>query len=357
MKVIFEHHSPFVLAHGGAQIQIEQTWIGLQKLGVAVEPLRWWDETQSGDILHHFNRIPTFLQRLAQEKGMKVVMSAFVSGLGARPAWQRLLQKLAFRVIKPVAPKRLRDLFDWDSYRLLDAIIAMTPYEAALLTGIHGAPPSRVHVVPNGVEEVFLKSQPSPRGKWLVCTASIIELKQILKLAQMAVRAETPVWIIGKAIADENEYARNFVEYARQNPRFVRYEGPIADRAQLAGIYRQARGFVLLSRWESLSLSALEAAACRCPLLLSGLPWARDVFKDKATYCRVNEPLPAAAAVLRQFYEAAPNLEPPPAPLSWTEVAGQIKVVYESILNHPANRAAAKAGWSVRTRGSLSEVG
>ena len=44
-------------------------------------------------------------------------------------------------------------------------MIAMTPYEASLLTRVHNAPPSRVHVVPNGVEEVFLTSQPSPSRK------------------------------------------------------------------------------------------------------------------------------------------------------------------------------------------------
>ena len=332
MKVLFNCHFPFMLAHGGAQIQIEQTMAALGKLGVCVEPLRWWDDAQSGEVLHHFARIPTHLQRLAQEKGMKVVMSAFVSGLGARPAWKRFLQKLALRAIKPVAPKRLRDVFDWDSYRLLDAIIALTPYEASLLTGMHNAPPSRMHVVPNGVEEVFLKSRPALRGKWLVCTASIIELKRVLELAQMAVRAETPVWIIGKAHSDADDYTRSFLEYARQNSKLVRYEGPIGDRERLACIYREARGIVLLSQWESLSLSALEAAACRCPLLLSDLTWARDAFKGSAAYCPVNGSLPDSATVLRRFYEDAPNLEPPPLPLSWTEVAAQIKVVYESIL-------------------------
>jgi glycosyltransferase involved in cell wall biosynthesis len=335
MKVLFDCHTPFILAHGGAQVQIEQTMAALGKLGVSAEPLRWWDETQSGDVLHHFAMIPTHLQRLAKEKGMKVVMSAFMSGLGARPAWQRFLQKLALGAIKPVAPRRLRDLFGWDSYRLLDAIIAMTPYESALLTGIHSAPPSRVHVVPNGVEEVFSKSQSVPRGPWLVCTATITEQKEVLKLAQMAVRAETPVWIIGKAYSEADDYTRSFVEYARQNSKVVRYEGPIADRERLARIYREARGFVLLSQWESLSLSALEAAACRCPLLLSDLPWAHDAFKEKAAYCAANGSLSASAAVLRRFYEAAPNLEPPPMPLSWMEVARQIETVYESILKQP----------------------
>jgi glycosyltransferase involved in cell wall biosynthesis len=335
MKVLFDCHLPFMLAHGGAQIQIEQTMTALGKLGVCVEPLRWWDDAQSGDVLHHFARIPTHLQRLAQEKGMKVVMSAFVGGLGARPAWKRLLQKLALRAIRPVAPRRLRDVFDWDSYRLLDALIAMTPYEASLLTGVHRAPPSRVHVVPNGVEAIFLKSRPTRRGPWLVCTASVTELKGVLKLAQMAVQAETPVWIIGKAYSDADEYTRSFVEYARQNSKLVRYEGPIGDRERLAGIYREARGFVLLSQWESLSLSALEAAASGCPLLLSDLAWAHEAFKDKASYCPVNGSLSASVQALRRFYEAAPNLAPPPPPLSWIEVASQIKAIYESILKQP----------------------
>ena len=89
MKVLFENHFPFMFAHGGMQIQIEQTKAALEKLGVTVEPLRWWDDAQTGDVLHHFAKIPTHLQRLAKAKGMRVVMSAFMSGLGARPAWKR----------------------------------------------------------------------------------------------------------------------------------------------------------------------------------------------------------------------------------------------------------------------------
>ena len=331
MKVLLENHTPFMLAHGGAQIQIEQTKAALEKLGVTVEPLRWWDETQSGDVLHHFAGIPIHVQRLAQQKGMKVVMSAYMSGLGSRPAWRRLLQRMVLRAVRPVAPRRLRDHFGWDSYGLLDAIIALTPYEASLLTGIHDAPPSRVHVIPNGVEEVFLNSQPAPRGKWLVCTATLIELKGVLRLAQMAVHSKTPVWLIGRPYSDTDDYARRFLEYAQQNSELVRYEGPIADRERLARIYREARGFVLLSKWECLSLSALEAAACQCPLFLSDLPWAHDAFKQRASYCPTGESLAAAAARLRDFYEAAPSLEPPPKPMLWLEVGRQIKTVYETI--------------------------
>jgi glycosyltransferase involved in cell wall biosynthesis len=338
MRVLFNCHLPFMLAHGGAQVQIEQTQAALQRLGVDVEPLRWWDDKQSGDVLHHFARVPALLLRQAHQKGMKVVMSAFMSGLGARPAWQRLLQRLILGALRPAAPVSLRDAFGWETYPSLDAIFAQTPYEASLLTQVHNAPPSRVHVIPNGVEDVFLNSQQVPRGKWLVCTANIIAMKRVLELAEMAVRAQVPVWIIGKPHSESAEYPRRFMDYARQNGTIVRFEGPIAERERLARIYREARGFVLLSEWESLSLSALEAAACGCPLLLSDLPWAHGAFKDKASYCPIHEPLSAAAERLRRFYDAAPSLPSPPRPLSWLDVGQRVKAVYESILSPPMAR-------------------
>ena len=332
MKVLFNCHVPFMLTHGGAQVQIEQTKAALEKIGVVVEAMRWWDEAQSGDILHHFARVPTSLVRMAQQKGFKVVMSAFLGGLGARPAWMRLAQNLVLRIVRPISPSYVRGLFDWDSYRLLDAMFAQTPYEASLLIRVHNAPPSRVHVVPNGVEDIFLTSQAAPRGEWLVCTANIIPLKRVLELAQMAVAAQTPVWVIGKPHSNADEYVQRFMNYAQRYPALVRYEGPITDRERLAQVYREARGFVLLSAWESLSLSALEAAACGCPLLLSDLPWAREAFKDKAVYCPVRESVASAAVRLRRFYKEAPNLEPPPRPLSWLDVGRRIKAVYETLL-------------------------
>src|SRR2546428_13872771 len=56
MKVLVDHASPFLLAHGGFQIQIEETKRALERLGVTVEYLRWWDDEQRGDIIHFFGR-------------------------------------------------------------------------------------------------------------------------------------------------------------------------------------------------------------------------------------------------------------------------------------------------------------
>jgi glycosyltransferase involved in cell wall biosynthesis len=333
MKVLFNCHVPFSLAHGGWQIQIEQTKTALENIGVEVEPLRWWDEKQTGQVLHHFGRLPTGLLRLAQQKGMKVVLAELLTGQGSRSMARLRIQSWAFRAAEMATFGSAGQRFGWESYRSADACVALTSWEAFLMTHLFGAPPEKVHVVPNGVEEIFFQNGKTTRGQWLVCTATVTERKRVLELAEAAVLAKTPLWVIGKPYADSEPYAQRFLEFARQNTPMFRYEGAISDRAQLARIYREARGFALLSTMESLSLSALEAAACQCPLLLSDLPWARTTFNENASYCPITSPSQTALR-LRQFYDSAPTLKPPPRPPTWIEIAGQLKKLYERVLGN-----------------------
>jgi glycosyltransferase involved in cell wall biosynthesis len=332
MKILFDHPQPFLLAHGGFEIQIEQTQAALAALGVEVEPLRWWDAAQRGDVIHYFGRAPDSYIRFAHAKGIKVVMAELLTGLGSRGPRARRGQQLLMTLARRILPGFVGRMA-WDSYRLADALVALTPWEAQLMVEMFGAPKERVHVVPNGVETVFFESQERERGPWLVCTATITERKRVVELAEAAVRAEAPVWIIGKPYAEDDPYARRFLELARAHPRWLRYEGAIPDRARLAVVYRAARGFVLLSSMESLSLSALEAAACGCPLLLSDLPWGRCVFGASAAYCPVTSAAHRTAACLRAFYEHAPSRPRPSRPQTWAEVAAQLQALYRTLLS------------------------
>jgi len=81
---------------------------------------------------------------------------------------------------------------------------------------------------------------------------------------------------------------------------------------------------------ESLSLSALEAAACECPLLLSDLPWAHSSFAEHASYCPVTSSA-QTAGYLKRFYDQAPSLKPPPKPPTWLEIGRQLKTLYERL--------------------------
>lgn len=320
-----------MFAHGGAQIQIEQTMAALEKIGITVEPLRWWDAAQSGDVLHYFGRIPNHLLHSAHKKGMKVVLADLLTAQGSRSEARLRAQRIVRRLIARTLPPSMTLAFNWDSYVLADACVALTAWEAHLMAWWFGAPPERTHVVPNGVEAAFLNSQPAKRGPWLVCTATITERKRVVELAQAAVLALTPVWLLGKPYAESDPYAQRLSLLAKAHPELIRYQGATQDRAALAQIYREARGFVLLSSMESLSLSALEAAACQCPLLLSDLPWARTVFEGRAAFCPLFKSSARTAAVLRRFYDAAPTSPIPLRPLGWLEVARQLEKVYLSL--------------------------
>jgi glycosyltransferase involved in cell wall biosynthesis len=333
MRVLFDHSSPFALAHGGFQIQIEQTANALRDLGIEVEFLRWWDEAQQGDIIHYFGRPVEAYVHLAQQKGKKVVIADLLTELGSRSRALRLAQKALLEAARRALPRSFTARLGWDAFSRADAVVALTRWEAYLVQTMFGAHASKIHVVPNGVEEIFFQSAPRERGSWLVCTATITARKRVLELAQAAVAAQTPVWIIGKPYSSADPYAVEFEQLASASAPWVRYEGPVQNRARLAEIYREARGFVLLSTMESLSLSALEAAACECPLLLSDLPWARTVFESNASYCPVSSDPARTAANLKRFYEATPRLKPPPKPQTWSEIAKQLRALYEQLLS------------------------
>jgi glycosyltransferase involved in cell wall biosynthesis len=273
--------------------------------------------------------------RFAHQKKIRVVMAELLTAQGSRSPGQLLRQKLITRAIARLAPRSFIAAFNWDSYRRADACIALTSWEKHLMEYMFSADPGKTFVVPNGVEGAFFQSPQTERGPWLVCTATITERKRVLELAQAAVAAQTPVWVIGKAYADSDTYARQFFTLAKKHPQFIRYEGGISDRAELAKFYRAARGFVLLSAMESLSLSALEAAACECPLLLSDLPWAHSTFASGAKFCPMTKSTENVAKALREFYDSAPHLPPPPKPSTWNEVAQQLKNVYEQVLKNP----------------------
>ena len=341
MKVLFDHPNPFLLAHGGFQTQIEETKKALEAVGVEVEWLRWWDGEQRGDLIHYFGRAHPASIRQAQMKGIKVVMSELLTGLGSRSATSRKLQKLCMIVAGRVLPKEFTARLCWDAYQLADASIALTSWEKKLMVEMFLAKPDRVHVVPNGVEDVFFRDIKSknqnPKSKYLVCTATITERKRVVELAEAAIMAQVPVWIIGEPYSKKDRYYEKFLAVVQAAGEMVRYEGGISSREKMASIYQNAAGFVLLSSMESLSLSALEAAAGGCSLLLADLPWARFSFGSQATYSRLGSK-EEEAENLKRFYHGIDEAPKPDEPCRWGDVGKQLCRIYKGLLADKTSR-------------------
>src|SRR4051794_35567829 len=123
MRVIFDHPEPFLLSHGGFQIQIEQTFGALREAKVDVEYLRWWDDQQPADIIHYFGRPATGYVEHAQKKGIRVVMAQLLTGLGPRSERVLPLKKAVITLARKTLPDLFPRRFAWNVFEKVDAAV------------------------------------------------------------------------------------------------------------------------------------------------------------------------------------------------------------------------------------------
>ena len=114
---------------------------------------------------------------------------------------------------------------------------------------------------------------------------------------------------------------------------WVRYPG-FVSREEKHRLIRGARGFALLSQFESGCIALYEAAAAGLPLLLPQFPWATRVYqhvRDKVfVRCDSADRL---AAPLRRFYEKAHRQSGQSFPIgSWRDIGRRYVSLYESLL-------------------------
>ena len=332
MKVLFSCSVPFFLAHGGSQTLVEALMRELRHLGVEVEPVRWWDENQTGDIIHYIGRPATLNLRLGHQKGFKIMMTDLLDQTASRSAFRLFLQRSFHRIFGRVIP-RFTGQLNWEVFREVDAMIYAVPHEWEVAQYLFGADPSRGHVISHGLEEDASRelAQPQAEEDYLISVASIHPRKNSVLLAEAALLAKVPVVFLGKPYSEDDPY---FVRFkALVDDRYVRYRGFVSPEEKYRYL-RGARGFALLSQFESGCIALFEAAGAGLPLLLADLPWAR---KSYPTARDINFAKLAAAkrvaSVLERFYKQAHRRPRPIFPIpTWRDVAQQYLSVYNELL-------------------------
>lgn len=334
MKVIFSHAVPFFLAHGGMQTLTEALMGEMSRLGVEVEPERWWNSNQRGDILHYMGRPPFAINiKLAHEKGFKVVMTETLDQTASRSSLQLWLQRQITRFARRAMPG-LVNRMAWDAYQLLDAMVYIVPIELAAAQYLFEAPPERGHVIPSGlVEEAIAElslADGMGEGDYLISLAVISERKNSLLLAEAAQKAGVPLVFLGKPLL-EDDYFKRFLSVA--DGKTVRYAGFVSQKEKYQYL-RRARGFALMSQFESGCIAIYEAAAAGLPLLLPDLPWASKVYGHLEQV--QTTPLGSVeriAEALTRFYSTASRRSEQTFPIpSWKGVAQEYIRVYERLL-------------------------
>jgi len=332
MKVLIDHSSPFLLAHGGAQVQIEQTKSALERIGIEVEFVRWWDDQQRGDVIHYFGSIPHHYLDLAHQKKIPVVLAAILSSTCNRSNFRLSLQGIVIRTVLCVPGwSSIQRQLQWRAFRKADTVVVGLKAEYRVLKTVYGVPRDHIAIVPLGLDEPYLQSMSkSVRESHLITVGTIRDVKRSVDLAKMAREAEVPILFVGDPYSDEGPYWHRFQGLI--DGRFVMHKPHVHDTGVIKDLYSRARGFVLFSQYENWSLATHEAAACGLPLLLPNMKWSRECFGDGATYFPGDD-FKMNSQILRDFYAAAPSLSSSHDGLySWDHVAKQLVDVYNKVL-------------------------
>jgi glycosyltransferase involved in cell wall biosynthesis len=327
MKVLFDTASPFMLAHGGMQIQILNIKAGLEACGVTVEFVRWWDDKQTGNLIHFFGIPRLDYLKNAQQKAIPLLATHLMSATCNRSNGTLRLQGLVTRGLNAIPGWGLiRNQTTWPTILALQKIIVGLDAEKQALRIVFGLSDEKIVTLPLGLSSGFHHVPPGSRNQpWLITTGTITKVKRSVELAEMAHTTGVPILFVGKPYCIQDQYWQRFASLI--DDKLVLYRNHVENEAELIKLYGQARGYVHLSCFENWSLSAHEAAACGLPILVQDQKWSRERFANQAQYWPAKLST-SHGKLLRDFYDRCPSLSPPMIKIhSWQEIGAQLKSI------------------------------
>jgi glycosyltransferase involved in cell wall biosynthesis len=213
--------------------------------------------------------------------------------------------KWAARAVVPKLPSWRRELLD-----LCDLALPNSRAEANQLTTLFGFDPSRIRVVPNGVDSQFARADAwlfrSTFGDepFVLYCGRIEPRKNVLGLVRAMAELKKRLVIFGDVVPGDDAYGRACRDAGRE---FLQWEPRLDhDDPLLASAYSAARVFALPSWFETPGLAALEAGLAGCAVVVT--PWGctREYFSESAVYARPDRPREIRRAI-SEAWEAGPD--------------------------------------------------
>jgi len=324
---------PLALGGGGLEIQIERTSAALRERGLDVRHVRdapadwafdvlhvFGHTADAGHYLHHWRRRPAHL-----------VTSPVVVVSERR---ERRLKVATRLPIPAFEPRVLRALV-----MRSDRLIALTQWEAILLTAIGGDRTAPIEIVGNGVDrrpfadraELERRLETTLPDRYAIVVGAVSARKRQREIAA-ALTGVVPLVAVGGWEGPAAERDRFAAAISATGGAWL---GEIAARELVDGLIAGAAALVHLSDAEGQSLAVLEALALGTRCVLSDIPQQRELaarWPDLVTIVGDEAAIVGALAPRAGVASAAPRHAAVP---SWDDVADELAGLYDRLDGPP----------------------
>jgi len=325
MKIAFDAGHPFHWADGGIRVLCERVFNSLEKRGVDVQPVRWWDKEQKYDVLQTFY-YPNNITRYSLAKEVKTVAYTCLDGLTSRSPLMSRIGGLEIDMYRRFRPS-IADRLGYRMSEIASGFVIPAYGEVAYLERLFGVDPSKVHTILHGVDDIYRHDHWVGGADYLISVGAICARKNSLLLARVANELKIPIIFIGKLHDTDPAYLSLFQKEV--NNKYVTHLPNVGDEEKIRYLI-QARALVTLSKGESGGISILEAIAMGVPVILPEYDWALLTYSDYASYIGMGN----FKTILREFGTAVQQAKIPDGfhVSTWDEVADKYLSIYTRLL-------------------------
>ncbi len=274
-----------------------------------------------GARLIHIHAIgPGLLSPLARLVGLRVVVTHHGSDYD-RAKWG------------PFAKLMLR-LGERASLRAAHRLIAVSPSLAEMLAQRYPAAKDKIRYVPNGApalgEATETRTELLARfgldeDRFVLAVGRLVPEKGFDYLIEAFRRSGTDRKLVIVGAADhQSEFSRSLLAQADEQILFL----GLQPRSMLRHLYQATSLFVLPSFHEGLPISALEAACCDAPMLLSNISANRDIGLPPANYFPTGDLAALADALTRPSTDFAIDSAAIRERFDWDRIARHTLAIY-----------------------------